>query len=359
MSFSAGYIGYDALPSGGGNSRNKVCPGIWTMDDAILLTQSGFWATPTPLDAPTLSVDTGDGSFDLSWTVPSTPQDAPVIEYNIEYSISGIVSNVLTASTGTSYQLTNLVVSGEYDLRIAAINIDGQGLWSTLDTFVAASGAGINEDNIARITTASDTTSITVNAESTIGYYKLVSSDGQTSSVAGSSNPWYMYSMNIATISNMPTGSEKTIQVIACDANGVASGELEYISLISSTQPLKSLDFSGCTSLRGFNVNSNSSNYMPYMNYQSSSLPSGIESVRCVGVSGFGGGYYPGWGGNINYHIEGIGVAGQNLTASALDQLYTDLGSTNNGYIFVNGNPGTSTDTPSIATNKGYIVYGT
>ena len=356
MSFSANYIGYDALPTGTVNARNSNCPGIWNSYDAFLLTQSGLWVTPTPLDPPTLSVEPDDGSFNLSWTVPSYPVDAPIIEYNIEYSFSGVTSNILTASTGTSYQLTNLVVSGEYDLRIAAINIDGQGLWSDSNTFVAASGAGINEDNIARITTASDTTSITVNAESTAGYYKLVSSDGQTSSVAGSSNIWYGYYAFSATISNMPTGSEKTVQVISCDANGVPSGELEYISLINSTQAVKSLDFSGCTSLRGFNVNSSTSNYMNFFTYTSSTLPSGIESIRCVGVSG-NGGSYGNWGAYYNY--EGIGLAGQNLSAAALDQLYTDLGAGTNALIFVNGNPGTSSDTPSIATNKGYTVYGT
>jgi hypothetical protein len=54
----------------------------------------------------------------------------------------------------------------------------------------------------------------------------------------------------------------------------------------------------------------------------------------------------------------GVDLTYCNFNAAALDQIYTDLAS-GNGVILVNGNPGTPTDNPSIATAKGYTVLGT
>ena len=47
-----------------------------------------------------------------------------------------------------------------------------------------------------------------------------------------------------------------------------------------------------------------------------------------------------------------------NLSSAALNELYTNLGSTTYGTIEVGGNYGTSFDDPSIATAKGWTVYG-
>ena len=56
---------------------------------------------------------------------------------------------------------------------------------------------------------------------------------------------------------------------------------------------------------------------------------------------------------------EGINVAGQTLSAAALNQLYEDLGNgINSARIFVPGNPGTAEDNESIATGKGYTIFG-
>ena len=51
-------------------------------------------------------------------------------------------------------------------------------------------------------------------------------------------------------------------------------------------------------------------------------------------------------------------IAGHDLDATALNQLYTDLsGGTGGGSILVKGNPGTGSDNPSIASN--YSILGT
>jgi hypothetical protein len=53
------------------------------------------------------------------------------------------------------------------------------------------------------------------------------------------------------------------------------------------------------------------------------------------------------------------GVFSQNqLSAQALNLLYSDLAATTGGSLYVSSNPGTSSDTTSIATSKGYTIYG-
>jgi hypothetical protein len=55
---------------------------------------------------------------------------------------------------------------------------------------------------------------------------------------------------------------------------------------------------------------------------------------------------------------EFASLKNNNLVAADLDQFYTDLGTCDAGVLNVQGNPGISADTPSIATAKGYTVFG-
>lgn len=73
-----------------------------------------------------------------------------------------------------------------------------------------------------------------------------------------------------------------------------------------------------------------------------------LTSVRAIGRS---------IGGSGSYYV-GADLSNNSLNAAALDQFYTDLAA-NAGHIKVDGNPGVSSDDPSIATAKGYTVYGT
>jgi|688.fasta_scaffold65762_10 Leucine-rich repeat (LRR) protein len=56
------------------------------------------------------------------------------------------------------------------------------------------------------------------------------------------------------------------------------------------------------------------------------------------------------FGCNLSYNL---------LDATVLNAFYTALGQVSSGTLFVSGNPGSNGDTPSIATAKGYTVYGT
>ena len=72
---------------------------------------------------------------------------------------------------------------------------------------------------------------------------------------------------------------------------------------------------------------------------------------------------------NVNAPVVGALATNNNLNGTALDQFYTDLSSTaatgttatptQYGVIDVSGNPGIATDTPTIATAKGYVILGT
>lgn len=104
----------------------------------------------------------------------------------------------------------------------------------------------------------------------------------------------------------------------------------------------------------GFNINDNSLKQVR------------AESVSLATAAGYYQyGYwistYPSWnwqpGGYVPGPMEQGDVSDNNLDAAALDQFYTDL-LAGTGALYVAGNPGIVADTPTIAANKGYTVYG-
>ena len=89
------------------------------------------------------------------------------------------------------------------------------------------------------------------------------------------------------------------------------------------------------------------------------SMVSSITEIRAVNVDfNTTNGYTTPYGPTTVYAAGGgIDLYYQQLDATALNQLYTDLsGGTGGGGIFVGGNPGTGSDNPSIASN--YSVHG-
>ena len=80
-----------------------------------------------------------------------------------------------------------------------------------------------------------------------------------------------------------------------------------------------------------------------------------LTSVRAVGQNPY---VYKYW--SISSFLDGVKLQNNNLSAAALDQVYTDLGNVSGApsYIRVDGNPGVGSDNPAIATAKGYTVLG-
>lgn len=212
------------------------------------------------------------------------------------------------------------------------------------------------------------TTSITVGAGGTQGAFAIT--DGTTTVIGGgggynyvsSEGYYWMHGLRSATLSGMSSSVAKVIELYSCNAGGTPGGQLHVIGLLDSSSDVDAIDISGISTLyavAAFSSTAYASTYTrtgPAYN-QTSTLPGNIREVRAVGTEIS---YSTGGGGPTSYAPGGLDIAGQNLDATALDQLYTDLASVSSGTnpLIVRDNPGTSSDTPSIATAKGYTVYG-
>lgn len=313
----------------------------------------------------------GDTTLNLSWTAPAS--DAPVTDYIIEYTPSGgSATTVQVGSAATSYQLTSLTNGTQYSIRVAAISSVGTGAYSAAITATPAVPTGItpNTDNRARFYLPAGATSLTVGATSSTGYYRLF--DGTNYGAVAGSNyhtaAHYMYAyMTTATISGL-TGTP-VVQLLACDAAGNPTGSIQAISLTGGSQAVDAVDISGLGTLVGFAAYSSaaySGNNLHYgMNSGSSTLPGTITEIRAQSTNfGWATQIPPNSTTNpplVYYYGGGLDITDQDLDATALDQLYADLGTTSNSgtQLVVRLNPGTSGDTPTIATTKNYSVYGT
>lgn len=223
-------------------------------------------------------------------------------------------------------------------------------------------------DNIVRFYLPASSTSLTIGAGSSTGYYKLY--DGtNSSSVAGSNYFGYAYvsyyTFSSTTLSGLGTGATKVVQLMPTDASGNydSNAKIYTFGLHGNSTDIDAIDMSYCTDIMAAQMQATgSSGFSNSGGAGSSSQPSSITEIRAVGVVGKTGSQH----GQVQpfthstwYYAGGIRLQGQDLDASALDQLYTDLGSNGDGDgIFVDSNPGTTSDTPSIATNKGWTVYG-
>lgn len=323
-------------------------------------------------DAPTgLAATPITNGLDLSWTAPANNGGTPVTGYTVRYTPSGgSATTVNTGSTGTTYSLTGLTGGTSYDVEVAAINLAGTSAYSSTVTATAGSG-GItpNTDNRARFYLPSGATTFSVGATTSTGYYRLtdgtVSSSVQGKSYYQGSTYWYAYT---TTASITRIAGLSTVQLYSCDANGNPSGSIQAIALTGVTTPVDAVDISGLGTLTGFIAYSSSAysgNYaQTSMNGGYSSFPSCIKEIRAVNTS-FGHPYPAAPNTALNppmvyYYSGGLEITDQDLDATALNQLYTDLGtaSTANNQLVVRLNPGTASDNPSIATAKNYAVYG-
>lgn len=315
-------------------------------------------AFPSPLVATIpATVTVYGGAVTLSVTANTAGAAATYQWQKQEAGASGFTD--LVGETSATLALANLTDADDTgDAYRVIVSVAGRNDAISDPCVITVDESGVNGDNRFRVTAAAATTSLTAAVDSTTGYWKMIASSGQQSSVFGSPYSQYSpYYFNTGTLSGLPAGAEKTVEVLSCDAAGSPSGELEYVSFAPSSQAIVAADASGCASLQGFNLSSSAS---PYQSFSGpSSLPAALVNVRAVGVTGSGG-MYSQWNANYPPNVSGgINVAGQTLSAAALDQLYTDLGiGTNNARIFVPGNPGTSGDDPTIATAKSYTVFG-
>jgi hypothetical protein len=151
-----------------------------------------------------------------------------------------------------------------------------------------------------------------------------------------------------------------------CSGNSLTSLDVSDLtaltSLSCSGNSLTSLDLSALTALVGLLCKNNSltsldvsdSPALTNLDCSNNSLTSlrAFDVVFDVGK----------WKNKYKGKASGVQFINNNqLNAAALNQFYTDLGATTpgTGFLDVRNNPGTATHDPTIATNKGYVVFDT
>jgi hypothetical protein len=134
---------------------------------------------------------------------------------------------------------------------------------------------------------------------------------------------------------------------------------------LESNSSLTSIDLSSCINLRVLQIMTCSLSTLNLNGlsnlYLVKCFGNPLTSIRAIGVGGAMGTEYS--YSSYSSFYSGINLGSCSLSGSALNQLYTDLNTTAGGntYLIVNTQAGGGelSDTPSIATNKGYTVLGT
>ena len=201
-------------------------------------------------------------------------------------------------------------------------------------------------------------------AGSTTGYYKVEWWDGTTNV---SSSGWWN--------KNAGGAGSKTIKIYPSDASGNVVGALTDLycadnsltsldvsgltaltTLTCFYNSLTSLDVSGLTALTDLRCFYNSLTSLDVSGLTALTLlycfNNSLTSLRAVGAGALADGYY-----GSTYVFGGFQLQNNSLSAGALNQFYTDLAAAT-GMLVVSNNPGTSGDDPTIASAKGWTVYG-
>jgi hypothetical protein len=178
------------------------------------------------------------------------------------------------------------------------------------------------------LTTTKSTGQITGIIESSTGYYAVTWWDGTTT----------IYDSNDS-FGKDAIGGSKDFIIYPCTSAGSMSGYMTFVDISNNE----------LTSVRAFNqtIDSTASSTIPGYGKWTYYYYTYYNRSRWTWVPGQ---FIPG---DTNY----FNISYNNLSSSAIDQLYTDL-LNGDGTIDVTDNPGVSGDTTSIATNKGYTVFG-
>ena len=287
----------------------------------------------------------------------------------------------VASSAGTLSAPSSLVIgrssSGLYNFGLDDLRVTDAARYPGGTTFSVptsahgtSSGTGkldVNNDGKARFYLPSAATTFKVSVNTSTGYFKI-SSAGKTDVIGEEHNTYNTYhtvgGAAFKQMTGLASGATKTVIVASCTAAGVDSGNIIGIDIGSdSTNNITGVDISGLTSLATFHAGATggsiTSKFNGGMLAGTRSMVSSITEIRAVNVDfSTNNGYTTPYHSTTVYAAAGgVDLYYQQLDATALNQLYTDLsGGTGGGGIFVGGNPGTGSDNPSIASN--YSVHG-
>ena len=197
--------------------------------------------------APTGLTATASGStqINLSWTAPASTGGSAITGYKIESSSDGGSSwSDLVADTGnanTTYQHTGLTASSTRHYRVSAINANGAGTASNVDS--ATTGTTAPGAPTGLTATASGSTQINLSwsapgstgGSAITGYRIEVSSDGGSSwsdQVANTSNTTTTYAHT-----GLAAGTTRHYRVSAINANGAGTASNVDSATTATTVP--------------------------------------------------------------------------------------------------------------------------
>jgi Leucine-rich repeat (LRR) protein len=267
---------------------------------------------------------------------------------------SGNLSGSLTQLLCGNNSLTSLNVSGLTALTnlvcpsnsLASLNVSGLTALTTLNCS-ANSLTSLNVSGLKTLTNLSCSSnslaSLNVSGCTALSILDC-SSNSLTSLNVSGLTALTQLNCYINSLAALDVSGLTALTILLCSSNSLAaldvSGLTALTTLNCSANSLTSLNVSGLTALNGLNCSSNS-----------------LTSLRAVGVV-FDSGK---WKNKKKGKSAGEqAIYSNQLNAAALNQFYTDLGATTpgTGFLDVSSNPGTTTDDPTIATNKGYVVIG-
>jgi hypothetical protein len=161
----------------------------------------------------------------------------------------------------------------------------------------------------------------------------------------------FITSLNVSGCTSLVFLFVNNNSLTSLDASGLAALQ----NLNCSDNSLTSLNVSGCTALGQLRCSDNSLTSLTVSGLPLTTLicnANALTSLRAQNVGFSGGSYY-----SYSSAFNSVFIRNNQLNAAALNQFYTDLAA-GNSPLLVDNNPGTTGDDPSIATAKGYTVYG-
>ena len=207
----------------------------------------GPWSTPesaTPVGTPTApdlhSFEAGDEEVAVDWDEPTSTGGFAITHYVVEYALrdSGSWTTWGTTPTATALDITGIDNDTWYDVRVAAVNAEGQGPWSNV-LEVSAFGVPTEVQDLEVMVGDNEVATVVwsepaFDGGSDITDYVVTTSTGDTCdpeefTPEGSSDVWYR-----CRFAGVDSGTDFSVTVAAVNSRG--TGEVgEADSTVASS----------------------------------------------------------------------------------------------------------------------------